>query len=449
MRSLRLKLIFTFLVISIAGTLIAALIVSRSNEQAFDDLLMQQGQANFVQNALNYYQTNGSWKGVVQFFRPSPAPALQGQDQPPPFALADSDGRILIPNGSYLPGSEVPQPELDRGVPIELDGQRIGTALTVNRSPPRNDQEEAFVAQTNQALLIGGLGGTAVAILLGIILARTLTRPLRELSRASRQVAQGQLQQAVPVRTQDELGELAAAFNQMSAALDRANQARRQMTADIAHDLRTPLTVLSGYLEAMQDGTLAPTPARFNLMRQEINTLNRLVSDLRTLSLADAGKLTLQLEPIAPADLLTQVQAAYAHQAAQQTIALQVECAPDLSAANLDPERMKQVLGNLIGNAFRYTPAGGTIILAADQLPAADCQLRITVTDTGPGIPSADLPHIFNRFYRGDKSRHEAESSGLGLAIARSLVKAHGGEITAVSPIVDGRGTRFIITLPG
>jgi signal transduction histidine kinase len=210
--------------------------------------------------------------------------------------------------------------------------------------------------------------------------------------------------------------------------------------------LRTPLTVLSGYLEAMEDGTLAPTSTRLALMQQEVQTLQQLVTDLRTLSLADTGKLALHKEPTSIADLLTQVHNTFAHQAAQQEISLIVEAEADLPDISLDVARMRQILGNLVSNALRYTPIGGTITLAANMTDDVE---HITITDTGPGIPAADLPHIFNRFYRGDKARSDNSSgSGLGLAIAQSLIIAHNGTITADSPIADGQGTRFTIILP-
>ena len=258
-------------------------------------------------------------------------------------------------------------------------------------------------------------------------------------------MAQDNLQQVVPVRTQDELGDLAAAFNQMSAELDRANQVRRQMTADIAHDLRTPLTVLSGYLEAMEDGTLAPTSTRLALMQQEVQTLQRLETDLRTLSLADAGNLVLHKEPVAIANLLTQAHDAFAHQATQQGINILVEADAALPNIPLDAARMRQSLSNLISNALRYTPVNGTITLAAT--PSDNGNIQITITDTGSGIPATDLPHIFDRFYRGDKSRSGGErESGLGLAIAKSLVVAHNGSIAVKS--TPGKETTFTILLP-
>ncbi len=450
MRSLRGKLIFTFLAISAAGTLIAAILVRQSNERAFDRLLQEQSQVKFVRDARIFYEAHGSWQGVEAALReliPQPPPG-QPPLSPPPFALADADGRILISNGPFRPQAMVPAEALDRGIPIEVAGETVGVALPINLPPPRDRVAAAYAAQVNLALLWGALAATAVAVLLGIFMARTLTRPLGELAAAAQSMSQGDMAQTVPARTQDELGDLARAFNEMSGRLAQTARQRRQMTADIAHDLRTPLTVLSGYLEAMAEGTLSPTPERLAMMQQEVQTLKRLVADLRVLSLADAGQLTLQKEPVDVKALLAQVQSAYLALAQGQGVALRVEVPPDLPPVSLDPERMRQLLANLVSNALRHTPAGGEITLTAVQGDADG--LTLTVTDTGSGIAAADLPHIFDRFYRGDKSRQEGEgASGLGLAIARSLAAAHGGRLTAVSPVwADGRGSQFIISLP-
>jgi len=447
MHSLRRKLIVTFLLISVAGTLLTTLIVRFSNERAFNALLREQELDAFVSDTQAFYERNGSWSGIEQMMALQVTPEAAGQppDMPPPFALADENGRIIIPARQFPPDSFVPADMLASGIALEVDGTRVGTVLKDEQTPPpRNPAEEAFEAQTNRALLIGALGATIVALVLAVLLARTLTRPIQELSRASRQIAQGDLQQEVPVRTQDELGELAIAFNQMSADLNHATQARRQMTADIAHDLRTPLTVLSGYLEAMEDGTLAPTPARLQMMQEEVNVLNRLVADLRTLSLADTGELALHKEPVIIGDLLGQVQAAFVYQAAQQGVALGAET-KNSQSVKLDQARMRQALGNLVSNALRHTPAGGAIDLTA--APLVDGGVQIAITDTGSGIPEADLPYIFDRFYRGDRSRQEADGqSGLGLAIAKSLVVAHDGTIEVTS--TPGKGTIFTILLP-
>jgi signal transduction histidine kinase len=246
------------------------------------------------------------------------------------------------------------------------------------------------------------------------------------------------------VRSEDELGELADSFNQMSADLARANELRRQMTADIAHDLRSPLTVMAGYLEALRDGVLKPTPERFETMHREAQQLRRLVEDLRTLSLADAGELALNPEAVLPSQILEQAAASYEHQAARQGIEIAVDAPPSLPPIDVDPDRMAQVLGNLVGNAMRHTPGGGTITLAG---AIVNNEVNLSVADTGAGIPPGELPHVFDRFYRGDQAREASEGqSGLGLAIAKSIVELHGGTIAVESN--DGQGAAFRIAIP-
>ncbi|MGD2179360.1 MAG: ATP-binding protein, partial [Anaerolineae bacterium] len=338
----------------------------------------------------------------------------------------------------------VPAEELAQGVAVEADGQVVGFALLTGEAPELSPQEERYLARTNRSSLYSALAATLVALILGVFLARTLTRPVRELTVATQALAQGELEQQIPVRSRDELGELAASFNQMSADLARANELRRQMTADIAHDLRTPLTVMAGYLEALRDGVLQPSPERFETMHQEALHLRRLVEDLRTLSLADAGELTLNREPVPPGLVLEQAAAAYQHQAELQGVELIVDAAPSLPHISVDPDRMAQVLGNLVSNALRHTPAGGRISLVAGREPN---QVMLAVQDTGAGISPDELPHVFDRFYRGSEAREgDGGESGLGLAIARSIVEVSGGTISVESTL--GQGTTFTIALP-
>jgi signal transduction histidine kinase len=256
-------------------------------------------------------------------------------------------------------------------------------------------------------------------------------------------IAQGELGHQVPVRRKDELGELAASFNQMSADLERSTELRRQMTADIAHELRTPLSLILGYTEALSDGKLEGTPETFDIVHDEAQHLNRLVDDLRTLSLADAGELSLNRRPVCPQTLLQRVATAYAAQARAKDVSLCVEAESDVADVDVDPDRMAQVLGNLVSNAMRHTPAGGGIALSAEELRDA---VALTVSDSGVGIAPEHLPHIFDRFYRGDESRYQENGeSGLGLAIAKSIVEAHGGKISVAS--APGSGTTVTVQL--
>jgi two-component system sensor histidine kinase BaeS len=462
-RSLAFKLVLAFLLVSVAGAALTALCARWATYREFDRLVLEQAQENFLASAAAYYAANGSWQGVSEYFHrlaaalvPRPQPGQQpppppedksqpGQQRPPfVFALADWDGIVVLPAGPYRLGDQVPANELAQGVTVEVNDEVVGTALVTGESPPLTPREEHYLARTNRSSLYAALAAILIALFLGAFLAYTLTRSLRELTAATRAMARGELEQRVPVRSQDELGELAAAFNQMSADLARANELRRQMTADIAHDLRTPLTVMAGYLEALRDGVLEPSPDRFETMYQEAQHLKRLVEDLRTLSLADAGELTMNREPVPPRIVLEQAAAAYRHQAEQQGIGLSVHVGPRLPEINMDPDRMAQVLGNLIGNALRHTLAGGQISMAAAQ---RGDNVLLTVQDNGVGIPSEELPRIFDRFYRGDEARQAGGGeSGLGLAIARSITELHGGTISAES--VPGEGTAFTITLP-
>jgi signal transduction histidine kinase len=228
----------------------------------------------------------------------------------------------------------------------------------------------------------------------------------------------------------------------MSFDLEQATKARQQMTADIAHDLRSPLSVITGYAEALSDNKLPGTTETYNILLQETRHLDRLVDDLRLLSLADTGELPLTLQPIQPRTLLERVIARYSVAGSQRQISLQIEATDDLPLVNVDVERMSQVLDNLILNAFRYTPEGGCVVLGAVSIGET---VQITVKDNGKGIAKEDLPHIFDRFYRGDKSRPHNGESGLGLAIAKSIVEAHGGKISVES--TPGQGAQFTISL--
>jgi two-component system sensor histidine kinase BaeS len=268
---------------------------------------------------------------------------------------------------------------------------------------------------------------------------------LRELTAATRAMAQGRLGQQVPIRSRDELGELAVSFNQMSSDLAKSNELRRQMTADVAHELRAPLTVMAGYIEALRDGILQPTPGRFEAMNLEAQQLKRLVDDLRTLSLADAGELTVSRQAVAPQALLQRVQAAFSPQAAQARITLRLTSEEPLPELHVDPERIVQVLENLVSNAIRHTGGGGEIALSARR---EGTDVHLVVKDSGRGITPEALPHVFDRFYRAEAGRAaEGGESGLGLAIAKSIVEAHGGGITAESPGLE-HGATFTVRLP-
>lgn len=291
-----------------------------------------------------------------------------------------------------------------------------------------------------------GLGLPLLALLIGLRTVRGFAVPLTDILSAIDAVADGDLSVRVPQRGRGEMERLASSFNRMLAELERTEQQRRNLTADVAHELRTPLHVIQGNLEGILDGIYPASAEQIEATLQETRLLNRLVEDLRTLSLAEAGELPLQRQPVNVLDLLADVVTSFSGQAEEAGIQLALgEGDTDSLLVNGDPDRLDQVLGNLVANALRHTPAGGSILLEAGQ---DEQGVVIRVADTGVGIPAADLPFVFDRFWRGDRARTHTDGagSGLGLSIAGQLIQAHGGEIRVESE--PGRGTLFTVHLP-
>jgi len=451
MRSITTKLILAFLLVGVSGAFMVSLIIWQRTRSAFDQFVLTREQQGLLSLLILYYQQNGSWAGVESAlkefdeFAPMPLvnPSLAIQRRP--FTLADVQGVILFSPDRQQIGKRLSRADLRRAIALELNGEQVGWLVFI---PPRQllqpgSIEERFLRTVRGATVLSAVGASILALVLGSLLAFGLTRAIHEMKSAALDIAQGKYGRQVNVRSKDELGELAQAFNQMSRQLEKAIQARRQMTADIAHDLRSPLTVIQGYTEALSDGKLEGSEEVYQILHQETQQLSRLIDDLRLLSLADAGELPLALQAIAPKVLLERAQARFQIQAAHKQVQLLVEAQEPLASIRVDSERMTQVLDNLIQNALRYTSPGGTIWLRAAQ----DAQrVMLQVCDNGAGIAEQDLPRIFDRFYRADPSRSQNGESGLGLAIVKSLVEVQGGSIAVQSAL--GKGTTFTITFP-
>jgi signal transduction histidine kinase len=445
-RSLAFKLTLAFLLVGLIGAMLMAFFLWQNTQRRFDQFVADRDQFSSVNMLAQYYQANGSWDGVETVFDRGRFQALGPYSHRGALVLVDAGGQVVFRQGDNREIIQLLRHLRGRAVPIEVDGVVVGHLLAdpLSYRPLPGSAEAVFLTGMTRAITLSALGATAIALVLGILLARTLTRPIRELTVATRTLAKGDLGGQVAVRTQDEMGELATSFNQMSADLAQASQLRRQMTADIAHELRTPLSLILGYTESLSDGKLPAAQETFDIMHDEAQHLSRLIDDLRTLSLADAGELLLNRRPVDPPPLLERTRLAHAPEAQRRGISIQVEVAPDLPQVEVDPGRIAQVLENLMSNALRYTPEGGQVILSAG---ARANSVYLRVQDNGAGIPPEDLPYVFDRFYRAEKSRqrHEGES-GLGLAIAKSIVDAHDGTLSVDS--TPGEGTGFIIALP-
>jgi two-component system sensor histidine kinase BaeS len=305
---------------------------------------------------------------------------------------------------------------------------------------------DAFRASLGQGLLVAAAAAVITAIGASLLVSRRIARPVSLLAEASHLIADGHYAERVAVSGQDELGELGASFNSMAAALEATEQRRAELIGDVAHELRTPLATLRGYLEGLMDGVVEPSDQTWVRLHDETGRLQRLVDDLQELSRAEAGQLMLQTRPLDAAGLTRDAVERLGPAYAEKGIRLETDLAAGLPTVLADADRTVQVLTNLLGNALRYTSAPGRVCVKV--APAGGRGVAISVSDTGVGIPPEHLSRIFERFYRVDKSRSRAQGgSGIGLTIARALIEAMGGRLWAESAGA-GRGATFTFTLP-
>jgi signal transduction histidine kinase len=434
------KLILAFLLVSLFSTGIIVLFTSAATHREFDTLVNNKYQADLINQLAEYYQKNQTWEGVEKTFSRD-----HNGNNRLFFSIADPHGKIIIASMNRRPSETLNAKELEEGTPIQINNETVGILL-INTPPDKNPLENEFLRRLNQSMYLSAMGTILVAFILGAILSGTITRPIRELTKVTHEMANGKFGQQVTVRSRDEIGELASSFNKMNNNLARSSNLRKQMTADIAHELRTPLSLIIGHAEAVHDGVLPASAENFEIIREEAERLERLVNDLRTLSLADAGELAADFQPIEIHKFLGDIQSRYLVPFHQKKITLNLRLAPVTLQANLDPIRFSQVLTNVLDNALRYTPEDGQVDIFTRQDGG---QIEITIQDSGSGVTATDAAHLFDRFYRADPSRtrdDEAGGSGLGLAIAKSIVEMHKGKIWAESET--GKGLRVIIQLP-
>jgi signal transduction histidine kinase len=393
-----------------------------------------------------YYLGHGSWQGVETVLEERTNTSIRAlRPDWNRTVLVDADGRVVLDHGSATSSSIgtqfIPRPD-ENGQSLSINGLLIGTIWADRGTLPR---AVLFIySLIGPTAVISVLLGI-LTLVIGLLLMRRMINPLAEVIAAAQAVSQGDLSARVPVRTsRDDLSALSDHFNNMADELERSDHQRRNMLADIAHELRTPITILRGRLEGILDGVYPPDEAHIAPALEETYLLERLVEDLRLLALAEANQLRFELKPVRLNELAETILGLFSAQAGERNVQLNLKAEANLPEVMVDPQRFQQVVGNLIDNALRYTPEGSTVEISIQR---KENTVELRVSDGGPGIPEDELVHVFDRFWRGEKSRARSTGgAGLGLSIARQLVEAQGGKITACNR--SPRGFEVQITLP-
>jgi signal transduction histidine kinase len=438
--SLRVRLFLVQVIVVLVAVEAIALFARQATNREFQRYLERGGalrDKRFDATFGMYYADNGSWDGI------QPLVERMGQALGQQLVLVDPSGVVLADSSRVLLGQEITADWRSPAAVVTFRGIPVG-AIYVRASSLEPPPESNFSAGVDRWLLEAMLISGVVAIVLTLILSRRILSPVSALTAAARKMEAGDLSQRVQNLPTDEIGGLGRAFNAMASSLQQAEQLRRNMVGDVAHELRTPLSNLQGYLEALRDKVIEPTPEVIASLHDESILLNHLVNDLQELSLAEAGQLRLVRQPTALAGIVQQVVALIQPAAAAKGLTLRIDVPDDLPLVNVDGGRIAQVLRNLLDNALAYTPEGGTISVEGRGEGA---EVRVSVRDTGLGIEPDKLPHVFERFYRADPSRtRDTGGTGLGLVIVKQWVEAHGGHVWAVS--TPGAGSTFSFKLP-
>ncbi|MEN8172341.1 MAG: ATP-binding protein [Chloroflexota bacterium] len=448
---MRLRLILSFTLI-VFVTLASIAIIAR-NSTAEEISRFMGGGGVFGLDSItarleSHYQTNHTWGGVDSILK---TPGIHGQENAggggnprSKFQLADLDGYVVFNTISGETGTLLSNQEIEQAIVLEVDQEPVGYLYAEGGFKISQEAQDMLVKRINDAALSAALIAGGISLVLALVLATQLLHPIRDLTKAASHLAQGELSYRAPVRGKDELSVLAKTFNHMASSLEKAETSRRDLTADIAHELRTPLAVQRAHLEALEDGIYDLTLENLVAIKEQNYTLERLVDDLRTLALADAGQLRMVCTPTDLSALIERTAQRFRASAGSRSIELTLPQPGACTLISLDPQRIEQIINNLISNALRYTAEDESIRLTLD---CTNERARLTIQDHGPGIPLEALDHIFERFYKVDKSRvRSVGGTGLGLSIARKLAQAHGGDLKAANH-PEG-GAIFTLSLP-
>ena len=433
-------------------------------QQEVDEIQKQfdEARGNRVNQTLyQFYSANGGWTGIQTMIES--AGFLSDRD----IVVVDENGEVVADSRGQGSSAVGLVEEESRFRPLVVDAHKIGSVFVghgdrrprIGASFPGRGQfvpPEAmggfqdppltrFAVAINRSLVAAGLAAVAGGILLVSLVSRRTLSSVRALNSAARALGQGNLSQRVKAEGRDEIGELGRTFNAMADGLQDAERQRQNMVADVAHELRTPLSNIQGYVEALKDGVLSPDSQTLDTIHQQVSYLSHLVEDLRLLAETEAHGFQLDWQLDSMADVMHESVEAFRPKAEAKGVVVDEEVASDLPLVDFDRTRISQVVSNLLENAIRHTPSGGKVKASAE--PEGTSKVRVTIADSGEGIPLEALPYVFDRFYRADLSRTRATGgTGLGLTIARQLVQAHGGTIRAEN--TQDKGSRLVFALP-
>ena len=436
--SLRYKILVAMVVVVIAGVVITALYATRSTMGAFQNYVTRgqtMRESHFAGTLTDFYGTGQTWNGVQPFI--AQMAGMSGErivlTDANRVVVADSDGILIGKSAGSNWSSKIVGP----------DGMVVGY-LFFNLPEDAQASMSDYLLSVTRSAWVGALIAIAIAVVATLLLSSRILKPIGELTNAARKMQKGDLSARVRVASRDEVGDLAQTFNGMASNLAKQEQLRKNMVGDVAHELRTPLSNIRGYLEAAQDGIVETDKEFVDNLLEEAMLLNRLIDDLQELAQAESGHIHIELTALnlgqevqSTVDTLTPI---------IQKLGLELICEipADLPDVTADSQRIGQVLRNLINNAMDYTPTGGRITI---QASLAGDFVRVAVIDTGPGIAPEHLPFLFERFYRADPSRTRSSGgAGLGLAIVKQLVQVQGGQVGVESH--PGMGSVFYFTIP-
>lgn len=442
--SFQTKLVGALLLVVLLVTALGYALVRVSVDRAFADLAARESRAydQWIRNLITRYPGHrGGLEGIGQF--------LEGGPRPLGFVLADPQGRVVLARDEAMLEKVLSRQELAGGVAVDLPDGTRWTLVPLSRVPAY-PLYERFMNAVDRALWAAGAVVAVLALALAWVLLRHFTGPLRRLSAAVSRIAGGDLGARVDAASGDELGRLSRSFNVMAESLEQAERSKRQMIADVAHELRTPITVLRTAVEGFEDGVLEPTPENLAALNDKIHLTARLIDDLQQLALADMGKLSLRREPFTLQEVVADIGSLIGPQVEDSGVRLTIGISAELPLAVGDRQRIQQVLLNLLSNAIRHTPQGGEIAITAQaEEPGGEPRIRVSVCDSGSGLSPEDETHAFDRFYRGTEARASGGGAGLGLSVAKAIVEAHGGEIWAESVTTGGACFQFTLPLRG